>query len=158
MFAIDELLENVFAEKVDGIDAILTTNTRSVSFTIKNGAVEFVGEGRHADEKYQPQEQSIDLIEEELYYNPHSFQFTLIPNDDFYAVYQTSNPGIATLAIVMSILLATIVFFVHDYLVRREFQAKKDLLDARRQFMVRGNGSYSWLRINIGMVHSSHSW
>jgi hypothetical protein len=155
LFRVEELLEHVFAEQVNGIDVILTTHTHSLVYTIRNGVAEFVQENpttqHQHHHKYQAQQQSIELIQQDLYYwsdddidnntktnePQQSFQLMLIPNDDFYALYHTNNPALACVAAILSILVATIGFFVYDYLVRAEFQAKKDLLDARRQFMVR---------------------
>ena len=140
LFAVDELLEQVFSEKVSGIDAIVTTSSHSMSYTIKNGVVEFLGEDYHSDGMHLDQQQSMELIDEDLYWDAGSFRLTLIPNHDLYTLYHTNNPILACMAVILSIIVASVVFMLYDYLVRREFQAKKDLLDARRQFMVRSAG------------------
>ena len=52
-----------------------------------------------------------------------------------FQVYSTKNPNIISAGAVLCIAVTAIMFFVFDCLVRKEFQAKKDLLQARRQFM-----------------------
>lgn len=57
-------------------------------------------------------------------------------NDDFHQKNQTINPTWACVTVLLSMLVVILAFLLYDYLVRQEFRAKKELLDARRQFMV----------------------
>jgi len=59
----------------------------------------------------------------------------MYPNDELYRVYSTNAPKIVSACAVLSILFTAYLFFVFDCLVRKEFRAKKDLLEAKRQFM-----------------------
>ena len=139
IFIVHELLENVFAEGVSGVDAVFESDARSVSYTIVNGVAQDVGEGQIFDPKYENQRQCIEMIDPTLHTDdglpPKSFKFCLSPNDDFYEVYQTENPVVATMVVVMSIVVTIFVFLVYDFFVRREFHANGELLEARRQFM-----------------------
>ena len=136
----DELLTNVFASEITGVDAVFETDAMSVSYTIINGVAWYAGEGKLYDRKYESLKQSIQLADASLYTTgddgePPLFRFSLIPNDDFYDVYQTRGPIVATVVVLGSILLTISVFFLYDFFVRREFNAKRELLEARRQFM-----------------------
>ena len=59
----------------------------------------------------------------------------MYPCDDLFQVYATNNPKIATIGAVLVILSTSMLFFVYDFLVRREFHAKRELLQAKRRFM-----------------------
>ena len=137
MFLVDELLQNVFSRETRGIDAVFATSgNRSVTFTIVNGEAIFVGEGDHHDTKYDKYRQTVELLDNSLYTEDSpGFWFSLSPNGDFEKVYETNNPAIATTVTVCIILLTSFAFFFYDFCVRREFDARKALLDARRQFM-----------------------
>ena len=50
-------------------------------------------------------------------------------------VYSTNNPLVATIGSVAIILFTSLLFFLYDFLVRKEFNAKKELLEAKRQFV-----------------------
>ena len=63
------------------------------------------------------------------------YTLTLYPSPEFYDAYTTRNPVLATIGSVCTILLMALFFFVYDSTVRKEFLAKKDLLEAKRRFM-----------------------
>ena len=63
------------------------------------------------------------------------YRLSLYPTEDFFDVYSTENPMIATVGAVIIVLLTSLLFFVYDCAVRREFNAKQDLLRAKRKFM-----------------------
>jgi signal transduction histidine kinase/CheY-like chemotaxis protein len=123
-----------------GIDAIFETQTRSVSYTIVNGQVQYVGEGVIYDSRYKNQMLTKELLDSELFSSnnsttPRSIKFHLIPNEGFYHTYYTSNAIRATLVVVFSVLGTMLIFFLYDFSVRKEFHANGELLEARRQFM-----------------------
>ena len=67
--------------------------------------------------------------------NSPMYELDLYPSDDFYRSYGTSNPTIATIGAIATIALTSLCFGLYDFFVRREFLAKKNLLEAKRQFM-----------------------
>lgn len=71
------------------------------------------------------------------YYTEDSQIYTLhiYPSSEFEEAYRTENAKIATIVTVMSIVITTLFFFAFDCCVRKEFKAKKDLLEAKRRFM-----------------------
>jgi signal transduction histidine kinase/ActR/RegA family two-component response regulator len=63
------------------------------------------------------------------------YRLSLYPNDDLFQVYSTHNPRLATFGVVAIVLAMSLVFFLYDFCVRREFHEKEDLLQAKRNFM-----------------------
>jgi hypothetical protein len=63
------------------------------------------------------------------------YRLSLYPNDAMFQVYSTHNPRLATFGVVGIVLLMSLVFFLYDFCVRREFHEKEDLLQAKRSFM-----------------------
>jgi len=135
LFLVDELLQNVFSD-ISGIDAVFRTEHRAVTFTVINGKPEFVDVGDHHDSRYDEYEQTVQLVDYSLFTKDSpTFWFSLYPNEAFASNYETNNPAIATTVTVCIMLLTSLFFFLYDWFVRREFHAKRTLLDARRQFM-----------------------
>jgi len=142
MTPLDNLLQNMFPSKVTGIDAVFETGTRTISFSISNGKATLAGEERYVAEEHIGLQKQIQLAEPvEIFSTDDGLNvtktlvFTLVPNDEFYKAYRTNSPTIAVIVVVSSILLTILVFFLYDFNVTREFNAKQDLLEARRQFM-----------------------
>ena len=66
---------------------------------------------------------------------PFEYILTLYPSAQFRDSYSTRNPRRATIGSVCIILFTSLAFLLYDFFVRRELLAKKDLLEAKRQFM-----------------------
>lgn len=64
-----------------------------------------------------------------------SFTLTLYPTDELFDVYSTSNPRVATIGAVCIVIFTSCVFFLYDFFVRRTFNEKENVLQAKRQFM-----------------------
>jgi signal transduction histidine kinase/CheY-like chemotaxis protein len=94
------------------------------------------GEGDLHQTSYDKYRRFCSLTATGLYTeNSPTYKLSLYPNDELYAVYSTNNPTVATIGAVCIILITSMVFFLYDFFVRREFHAKKELLRAKRQFM-----------------------
>ena len=63
------------------------------------------------------------------------YTMTVYPSKDIYRDYRTSNPLFATIGCVLIITVMAFSFFTFDTCVRREFNAKNDLLEAKRKFV-----------------------
>lgn len=64
-----------------------------------------------------------------------SYSLTLYPSAEFFEVYSTSNPTIATVGAVCIIIFTSLLFFLYDFFVRQEFHQTQAILQAKRQFM-----------------------
>ena len=79
---------------------------------------------------------SISITGNELFSDfSGDYTLTLYPTDELFAVYRTDNPLIATIGAVVVMVFTSVLFFLYDFLVRRDMNAKQDLLEAKRQFV-----------------------
>ena len=135
-----EVMEEVFPADVDGIDCVMTASfedTESVySFTVQDGSGVFLGKGDHHDPSWD------DYKMEQLLMDPEGMSkdsgvYTLAcyPNESFKSNYETKNPTIAAIGAVLITLLTSLFFFGYDRCVTNEVDAKKELLEAKRQFV-----------------------
>ena len=100
--------------------------------------VENRGEGDLHDRDYGTYESSIGLTEmnSELFSNASAhYTLHLYPTDEFFDVYSTDNPAIASVGAVLIILFTSLLFYFYDFNVQEEFIAKDDLLAAKRSFV-----------------------
>lgn len=133
---LSELLKDVFADEVSGIDAVISSPAHTYTYVITNGIVEFVGKGNLYDGSHEKHKQTIILSDNDINADGSpTYILALSPNDDFFQVYETKNPWVASIGSVLVIVITSLCFFLYDLFVRQEFHAKRELLEARRQFM-----------------------
>jgi signal transduction histidine kinase len=132
-----EILEDVFANDVRGIDCVISTETQVYTYYVVDGAATFKGAGDLHDSEYDKYLREIVLTGDDGLFSSTSATYTLrlYPSDEFFETYTTSNPRIATIGAVCIILFTSLLFFVYDFLVRQEFHEKKELLEAKRRFV-----------------------
>lgn len=142
MTPLDNLLENLFPSQVTGINAIFETGTRTITFSIVEGNAILIGEGSHVDHNDYTMQTQIELAKPVEFFSTDdgsnvtkTLVLSLVSNERFYEGYQTNGPIIAAVVVVCSIVLTILVFLLYDFNVQREFNAKQQLLEARRQFM-----------------------
>jgi len=63
------------------------------------------------------------------------YYLTVYPTHEFFAIYTTNSATIATVGAVLIVMVTSLIFFLYDFLVRREFNANHRVLDAKRKFM-----------------------
>lgn len=132
----NEVLENVFTEEVSGIDCVIETDYQVFTYTILKGIGTFVGEGDLHDTNYDEFGGSVVLLNQtHLTADSVAYTITFYPNDDLDDMYRTDNPKIATIGAVLIMLFTSILFFLYDFFVHKEFRAKSNLLTAKRQFV-----------------------
>ena len=117
---------------------ILIASTSFFSFLYDSHSYLFFsgGSGDIHNTQYEKLRQSISLTGSG-FINDESSEYILsiYPNAEFFDAYSTHNPRIAAIGAVCIIALTSVLFTLYDYFVRREFDAKKDMLNAKRQFM-----------------------
>jgi len=133
----DELLENLFATEVSGIDCVIETKDQAFTYTIHDGIAKYRGEGNLHEQAYNSFERCATLTDENLYSGEGSpaYKLCLYPNKNLYKSYETNNPKMATIGTVGVIVFTSLLFFLYDFCVRRDVTAKKELLEAKRRFM-----------------------
>ena len=133
-----EVLEDIFAEGVNGVDCVISDGTQSYTWEIVDGSPVFKAEGDHHDQSFNDHGRTAILANDErLPLNNDTAVFTLsiYPNARLYESYSTSNPMVATIGAVFAIVFTSILFILYDYYVHRDIKHKKNLLDAKRQFV-----------------------
>jgi len=88
-----------------------------------------------------------------------SYTIMLCPNDEFFAQYQTRNPLLATWGAVAIDLVTSLIFFSYDFFVRKEFSVKRDMLQAKREFLGQTGHAPGQTRVrSVRVARSTDSW
>ncbi len=135
-----EVLYDIFPEDTIGIDCVFRDDdpkNRQYTYTLDgSGTASLSCEGDCHDEKYNEMMMTATIIDPTLLSEGSiSYEMTCYPNDDFFKTYQTSNPMIAAIGAIGIIIFTSVLFFLYDYFVRREFRSKKELFEAKRKFV-----------------------
>lgn len=88
------------------------------------------------DDRYFEHGQTIPLTALGMFSDKSApYKLTMYPSDELFEVYSTHNPFIATVGAVCCIIFTSLLFFLFDFFVRQEFSAKRNALEAKRQFV-----------------------
>jgi len=131
----EEVLLDVFAEEESGIDCVLKTAGNTYTYTISNGKVLLKGEGDLHDRHFAEYGRSVSLTDGLFSDISASYTLYLYPTHEFFRTYQTNNPMIATIGAVCIIVFTSLVFYLYDFFVRKEFGAREEILEAKRRFV-----------------------
>jgi len=114
---------------VNGIEQVFT-------YTLRDGSGVFLGEGDLHDTNYDEYEESTVMLEEgTMSASSENYSIRCYPNSKFAETYDTNAPKTAAWGAVAIIAFVSALFFVYDRFVRKEFNARKELLEAKRQFV-----------------------
>ena len=106
------------------------------TYRIEGGEAKYKGEG---EGHYDPDAsfQSVGTHINPQYFSNTTVEYymDLYSTNEFVEAYSTNNPATACIGAVLIIIGTSLLFFCYDYFVRREFQDKKKLLEAKRQFV-----------------------
>lgn len=132
-----EVMIDIFPEDTVGIDCVFGDPTHQYTYTLDgNASSTLICEDDCHDPKYDELIMTTTIIDPNLLSDGSvTYQMTCYPNDDFFRTYRTSNPSTAAIGAVGIILFTSVLFFLYDYFVRREFKSKKHLFEAKRKFV-----------------------
>ena len=131
-----ELLEAMYPGDYEGIDCVFTSATQTFTYAMVDGSGVFKGEGDLHDGKYNEFEMKTDLFDPNtMSQSSVQYHCACYPNDNFGAIYATNAPFVAAMGAVSIIFFVSALFFLYDRCVRKEFNARKELLEAKRQFV-----------------------
>jgi signal transduction histidine kinase/CheY-like chemotaxis protein len=65
----------------------------------------------------------------------HDFTFALYPTSTLYNSFTTDDPKIAAVGSVFIIIFTSMLFFMYDFMVRKEFSSKDRILESKRLFV-----------------------
>jgi signal transduction histidine kinase len=121
------------------VDCVLATETHVYTYTVVNGEASVRGEGDLHDPHYTHYRKTTSLTTTAglaLFTNSSAtYTLTLYPNEEHFQVYSTNNPFVATVGAVCIIVFTSLLFFLYDFFVRQEFNEKRSVLEAKRQFV-----------------------
>lgn len=131
-----DVLTNVVPDYVDGLTCVVSTDTTAYTFEIRNGNPELIGEGDLHDTTYTSYGQSVILNEFETGAS-HSavYKLTVYPSTQMLDAFTTTSPLTVALGFAGVIAAVAFLFFGYDYLVRREAQQRKAVVEMKRRFV-----------------------
>ena len=125
-----------YAENVCGIHIVLSDGETSYTYNVVKGEAKLLGEGDLHLAKFDRYACEKDVTPMNLFGDTsNTFTLTLYPTEELYEVYKTRNPAIASMGAVLLIAFTSFLFLLYDLFVRREFNAKRELLQAKRKFV-----------------------
>jgi len=135
-----EVMEEMFPESVTGIDCVFSTDYQNeyeaYTYKIVDGSGIYLGPGDQHDRAYDSFERSEELLDYSTMASGSAiYRTTCYPNSVFKQKYTTNKPWGMAVAAAGIIVFVSMLFFIYDRCVRSEFNAKKDLLEAKRQFV-----------------------
>lgn len=131
-----EVMQEMFPKETSGIQCVFHTEDEFYTYDILEGSGVYMGEGDLHDTAYDEYKtQALLLDPESMASGSAVYTTTCYPTDEFVAGYKTNKPLIISLAAVGIIVFVSALFFTYDTCVRHEFDEKKDLLEAKRQFV-----------------------
>ena len=92
-------------------------------------------EGDMHDDKHTNHGMTATVIGNKNIKSTGSYDLSIYPTDEFYKTYSTNNPVVSSWGAVAIVVLTSAFFFVYDMIVRREFSAKRELLQSKRKFV-----------------------
>jgi signal transduction histidine kinase/FixJ family two-component response regulator len=131
-----EIMVSTYAEGVSGVDIVLQTGDQAYTYTVFQGVATLKGEGDLHDTNFDSFAVQLEVTPQNLF-GPTSARYviTLYPTQELYDVYSTRNPMLATVGAVCIIAFTSLLFLLYDLFVRRDLNAKKELLEAKRAFV-----------------------
>ena len=141
------MLYNVFSSDVSGIDCVLESDERTFTYSVTDGVSKLKGEGdlhsscsttafNGEDHRRELHLTGGDDDNSHLYnVASATYKLTLYATEEFVESYRTPNPAVAAFGAVMCIFLTALLFILYDFYVMKEFNARKELLEAKRKFV-----------------------
>jgi signal transduction histidine kinase len=131
-----EVMLEMFPEDTQGIDCVFHTEDEFYTYNIVNGSGVYMGPGDLHDTDYDEYQTQKELLDpNEMAAGSAVYTTTCYPNDEFVEKYTTNKPLVVSLCAAAIIIFVSALFFIYDNCVRQEFDSKKELLEAKRQFV-----------------------
>jgi len=134
MFSWDRIMEKVFTEvaTATGVHVVLTSENKSYTYLADHNTTTFLGQSDYHDPGMTDYAKKTTLSS---FSGIIQYELIIYPTTNFFSVYTTKSPVIALVSAIVAVVFTTFLFLVYDLFVRREFVARHNLLQAKRQFM-----------------------
>ncbi|KAL7565696.1 hypothetical protein ACA910_005394 [Epithemia clementina (nom. ined.)] len=132
-----DLLQHAFTEDVDGVYAVVRTETAAHTYKIDSGLAVYVGAGDWHDDVVPTAKYTASAPMSPKYFGNFTVPYSLelYSTLEYEESFQTGNPWIACVGAVAIIVFTSLLFLSYDFYVRKEVDSKNNLLQAKRQFV-----------------------
>lgn len=132
----EEVLQNVVPNYVDGLICVVSTDTASYTYEIREGVPLLVGPGdlHSGFEEYKRSVVLNDFIETGVETSA-VYTLTIYPTQELLDIFTTASPLAVAFGFLGVILLCMCLFFLYDYLMRHEAHQRKIVMDMKRRFV-----------------------
>jgi signal transduction histidine kinase len=130
-----DLLQHGFESDVNGLHVVLRTATKAHTYRVEGGIVLYVGDGELQDPNATFQTVGTQINSRYLSNNTIAYYMDIYSTEEYMDAYRTNTPQMVCIGVVLIMAFTAVLFFLFDYYVRREFEHKKKLLEAKRNFV-----------------------
>lgn len=121
---------------MNGLTCVISTSTIQYTFEIQNGIPQLKGYGDLHDDKYTSYSRSVVLNEIETGSSTSAvYTLTVYPTEEMFSEFSTNSPTTVAVGFAGVIAAVACIFFGYDYLMRREAQERKTILEMKRKFV-----------------------
>jgi signal transduction histidine kinase len=132
----DEVLTNIVPNYVNGLTCVVSTGTQTVTFEIRGGEPILLGDGDLHDVSYTHYGQSVILNEIETNTDASAvYTLTVYPNYDMIHAFSSNSPKAVAWGFFGAIAGCTMIFFLYDFLMRRQHDQRKEIMEVKRRFV-----------------------
>ncbi|CAJ1945523.1 unnamed protein product [Cylindrotheca closterium] len=132
----DEVLTNVVPDYVSGLTCVVSTATSAFTYEIQNGKPTLVGDGDLHDDKYTSYAKTVVLTRFQTGSTSSAgYTLTVYPTEKMFKAFSTDSPVIVSLGFAAVITAVACLFFGYDFLMRREAEQRKVILEMKRKFV-----------------------
>lgn len=130
----DTVLASSAPSFLDGIHAVVETETSSNTFLYNNGVVDYLGVGDLHEEEFDDMRFSF-VFECDLVEGSPTYTVNLYPSKAFYNHYHTHIPVSVCIFIIVIVTLTSLVFFWYDFFVKTESIETMNILHTRQKYV-----------------------
>lgn len=132
----DEVLTNIVPSYVNGLTCVVSTGTQSVTFEIRGGEPVLLGDGDWHDVAYTQYGQSAILNGIETNTQASAvYTLTVYPTHKMLNAFSTNSPAAVAWGFFGAIAGCTAIFFMYDFLMRRQHYQRKEIMNIKRRFV-----------------------
>jgi len=130
------LLNNVVPDFVHNIDCVVKAHNTWFTFTIGQGPPRFKGLGDLHVGKFTKYGVCSGALNPSVGISDvHSHELYLYPTEEYHDNYFDLTPVQSTLVMIAIFALCSVLFYIYDILMKREFSRRQAVLDTKRRFV-----------------------
>ena len=133
----EEVLTSTVPDYVDGLTCVVSTETSSFTYEIiKGGIPKLIGDGDQHDPRYNKYRRSQVLNDFPTGASTSAtYTLTVYPTEKMFSQFESNTPVTVAVSFVAVIFAVTCLFFLYDFLMRREASQRSMILEMKRRFV-----------------------